>query len=142
MAARVAPRISGILETSLYVADLDRAQAFYELVFGYETFLRDGRMCAMGVAPGQVLLLFLRGGSASPSPVGNGFIPPHDGQGQLHLCFSAPASELGAWQAHLAGHGITIESELTWPHGGRSIYFRDPDGHALEIAIPGLWPNY
>ena len=25
---------------------------------------------------------------------------------------------------------------------GRSIYFRDPDGHLLELATPGLWSVY
>ncbi len=142
MPTRPAPRLTGILETSLYVADLDRSAAFYTEVIGCEPFLRDDRMCAMGVAPGQVLLLFRQGGSAEPTAAPGGLIPPHDGRGQLHLCFSTPASELAAWQAHLGAHGIAIESDLAWPHGGRSIYFRDPDGHALEIAIPGLWPNY
>jgi catechol 2,3-dioxygenase-like lactoylglutathione lyase family enzyme len=142
MPTRPAPRLTGVLETSLYVADLDRSAAFYMEVIGCESFLRDDRMCALGVAPGQVLLLFRQGGSAEATATPGGVIPPHDGRGQLHLCFSAPASELGAWQAHLDAHGIAIESDVAWPHGGRSIYFRDPDGHALEIAIPGLWPNY
>ena len=22
------------------------------------------------------------------------------------------------------------------------VYFRDPDGHLVELATPGLWPNY
>ena len=26
--------------------------------------------------------------------------------------------------------------------GGESLYFRDPDGHLLELVTPGLWPNY
>jgi len=26
--------------------------------------------------------------------------------------------------------------------GGHSIYFRDPDGHLLELATPGLWAIY
>ena len=28
------------------------------------------------------------------------------------------------------------------PRSGESIYFRDPDGHLLELATPGLWPGY
>lgn len=26
--------------------------------------------------------------------------------------------------------------------GGCSVYFRDPDGHLLELATPGVWINY
>ena len=35
-----------------------------------------------------------------------------------------------------------MESEVTWPQGGRSLYFRDPDGLLVELATPGLWRNY
>ena len=46
------PRVSGVLETSLYVADLDRSREFYQRVFGFEQFMCDARMCALGV-PGE-----------------------------------------------------------------------------------------
>jgi len=46
------------LETSLYVADPDCARDFYQRIFGPEVFFQDSRMCALGVTPGQVLLLF------------------------------------------------------------------------------------
>ena len=36
------PRTSGVLETSLYVADLDRSCDFYQRVFGFERFVHDG----------------------------------------------------------------------------------------------------
>ncbi|HKM64788.1 MAG TPA: VOC family protein [Acidisphaera sp.] len=136
------PRISGVLETSLYVAHLDLAQRFYQDVFGFETFLRDRRMCAMGVVPNQVLLLFLRGGSTHPSPAPGGLVPPHDAHGNQHLCFAIPRNEVEPWARHLAAHGIAVESHITWPNTGISLYFRDPDGHSLEVACPGLWPNY
>ena len=140
--AEYCPGISGVLETSLYVADLARSQAFYERVFGFEIFLHDRRMSAMGVRPGQVLLLFQRGGSVHPSPAPGGTVPAHDGEGHLHLCFAIPGAELDAWEKHLERHGIPIESRVQWPRGGTSLYFRDPDGHSLEVATPGLWPNY
>lgn len=141
------PRLTGILETSLYVRDLDAAEAFYAGLFGFETFLRDQRMRSLGVAPGQVLLLFRLGGSVEASPVpdsvaGGRFIPAHDAHGRQHLCFAIPSGELDAWTAHLQQRGIDVESRLTWPNGGSSLYFRDPDGHSLEVATPGLWPNF
>ena len=135
------PRTTGILETSLYVADLDSAQAFYQRLFAFETFVDDGRMVAMGVPAGQVLLLFKQGATDAPAPTPGGVIPPHHGAGALHLCFAIPFGELAAWEAHLTQQGVAIESRVSWTRGGTSVYFRDPDGHSIEIATPGLWPN-
>ena len=36
-------------------------------------------------------------------------------------------------------HGIAIEDEVTWPKGGKSIYFRDPSGNSAELVTPGVW---
>ncbi|HEX5326016.1 MAG TPA: VOC family protein [Acetobacteraceae bacterium] len=136
------PRVSGVLETSLYVEDLDRAQAFYQQLFGFETFVHDGRMCALGVPGSQVLLLFRRASTdaAAPAP-GGSFIPGHHGDGPLHVCFAIPFGEYAAWERHLAAAGVAIESIVHWPRGGTSLYFRDPDGNSIEVATPGLWPN-
>ena len=136
------PRLGGVLETSLYVAELDRAREFYRRVFRLEVFFQDGRMCALGVAPGQVLLLFRHGTTNAPAPVPGGFIPPHGASGGAHLCFAIPLGELAAWETHLHKLGIAVESRVTWRRGGTSLYFRDPDGHSLEVATPGLWPNH
>ena len=136
------PRVTGVLETALYVTDLDISSAFYTRVLGFEQFLRDDRMSALGV-PGQgVLLLFVRHGSARPSATPQGTIPAHDGDGTQHLAFSIPKGELDAWTAHLGAEDVPVESRITWPRGGTSLYFRDPDGHSVEVATPGLWPNW
>ncbi len=71
-----------------------------------------------------------------------GTIPPHDGNGHLHLAFSIAASELPGWEMHLAAKGIAIESKIHWPRGGWSVYFRDPDQHLVELVTPGCWPIY
>jgi catechol 2,3-dioxygenase-like lactoylglutathione lyase family enzyme len=42
----------------------------------------------------------------------------------------------------LRTQGVAIESETHWARGGRSLYFRDPEGHLLELVTPGIWPNY
>ena len=136
------PRIGGVLETSLYVTDLDRACDFYRHLFGLELMYRDARMGALAVMPGQVLLLFHRGATETAAPVPGGVIPPHGTSGAAHLCFGIPLGELSAWEAHLRVGGIGIESRITWRRGGTSLYFRDPDGNSLEVATPGLWPNF
>jgi catechol 2,3-dioxygenase-like lactoylglutathione lyase family enzyme len=71
-----------------------------------------------------------------------GTIPPHDGHGPVHLAFSIAAAERETWESRLNEAGIAIEGRTRWPRGGESIYFRDPDGHLLELATPGLWPGY
>ena len=137
------PRLSHLLETSIYVHDLDRAQAFYRRVFGLESFLEDKRMRGLGLPGNAVLLLFLQGGSREPTPTdGGGDIPPHDAGGRVHLCFAIPLGELTRWEAHLEAEAVAIESRITWPRGGTSFYVRDPDGSLLELATPGLWPNW
>lgn len=135
------PNVSRILETSLYVENLDRAAGFYTRVFGFEVLLLDHRMCALAVPGRQVLLLFLCGGSTVAHETPFGPIPPHDASGSQHLCFSINRSELEAWQDHLKAMSIPVESRLDWSKGGSSLYFRDPDGHSIEVATPGLWPN-
>ncbi len=137
------PRISHLLETSVYVAHLDRAQHFYQEVFGFELFLRGERMAGLAIPGSSVLLLFLAGASTQPTPTdGGGAIPPHDGGGAVHLCLAMPLGEIEAWEAHLARLGVPVESRITWPRGGVSLYVRDPDGSLLEIATPGLWPSW
>jgi catechol 2,3-dioxygenase-like lactoylglutathione lyase family enzyme len=58
------------------------------------------------------------------------------------MAFSIDADALSGWETHLTGCGVTIEGRTHWPRGGTSIYFRDPDGHLLELATPGLWKGY
>ncbi|TMQ53954.1 MAG: glyoxalase [Candidatus Eisenbacteria bacterium] len=133
------PRLERVLETSLYVADLARSLSFYESVVGLRRLQADERFCALEVPGRQVLLLFKQGGTLRPIPTPGGVVPPHDGEGRLHLAFAVPASELAAWESHLERHGVPIESRVTWGAGERSLYFRDPDGHLVELATPGLW---
>ena len=130
-----------MLETALYVEDLDRAQHFYEALFGLEVMLRDERMAALAVPGRQVLLLFKNGASLEPAPTPFGLIPPHGSVGAQHMCFAIELDQLVAWQQRLEEFGIAIESSLTWPQGATSLYFRDLDGHSIELSTPRLWPN-
>ena len=136
------PNITGILESSLYVANLNRAARFYQQLFGFQPMFTDDRLCALAVSDKQVLLLFLRGASIEPIQLPGGILPPHDGQGQNHLAFACTADELTKWEQQLTEHEVPIESRVHWQRGGASIYFRDPDENLLELATPGIWPIY
>jgi catechol 2,3-dioxygenase-like lactoylglutathione lyase family enzyme len=136
------PALNSILETALYVDDLDRARAFYESALGLPLLRADRRMCAFDVGGRSVLLLFLRGASAETMTMPGGTIPPHDGRGPLHMAFAVSAEDLTTWEERLRERGIAVEGRTTWAKGGRSVYFRDPDGHLVEFATPGLWETY
>ncbi|KAA2212367.1 VOC family protein [Teichococcus oryzae] len=138
----VAPPLGGVLETGLYVEDLDRARRFYEGVMGLRPMFVDGRLAAYPAAPGSVLLLFRQGTTDAPAHLPGGTIPGHDGQGRLHYALAVAAEHLDAWAERLAAHGVPLEGRVDWPKGSRSLYFRDPDGHLVELATPGLWKNY
>jgi catechol 2,3-dioxygenase-like lactoylglutathione lyase family enzyme len=136
------PALNGILETALYVDDLDRASHFYEEIFALERIASDDRLRAYSVAGRSVLLLFKRGASNQVTHLPFGTLGPHDGSGQLHFAFSIAAEELAGWETLLAEKGIVIESQIRWPRGGSSLYFRDPDGNLLELVTPGVWSIY
>lgn len=136
------PVLSGLKETSLYVDDLNRAKSFYTSVFGLRVLVEDARFCALDVAATHILLLFVRGASLVETHLPGGTIPPHDGRGPLHIAFAVSNQELPAWETHLRSNEVEILSQVSWPRGGRSIYFRDPDGHMLELLTPGVWPTY
>lgn len=141
-AADAAPPVARVLETALYVDDLVRASRFYDRLFGFPTLFADARLIAYDVGGLSVLLLFVRGSSDAPQQLPGGTIPAHDGAGPLHVAFAIEAGALDRWERRLAAESVGIESRLEWPCGGVSLYFRDPDGHLLEFATPGLWRTY
>jgi catechol 2,3-dioxygenase-like lactoylglutathione lyase family enzyme len=136
------PNVNGVVETSLYVEDLDRAIRFYESLFGFDKLIADQRFCAFGVAGQQVLLLFKKGASLRPGVMAGGTIPPHDGSGQLHLAFAIAEADWEPWLKKLGDSGVPVESVVHWERGGRSLYFRDPDRHLVELITPGCWSIY
>lgn len=137
------PKLNGVLETALYTDDMERARAFYEQVLGLNLIFSDNRLCAYSVGDRSVLLIFRRGSAREVTMMpSGGVIPGHDGAGPLHVAFAIARDDFGAWEERLKAHGVAIEGYTQWRRGGRSLYFRDPDGHLLELATPGLWTIY
>src|SRR4029079_1688681 len=126
--------VSSLLETALYVDDVDRSCEFYQRVLGLRPLsvlsTKEGEPWAChpwNVPGGQVLLLFLKGSTTTTAVLPGGTIPPHDGNGLLHLAFAISGDDVNAWRECLRSHEVSIEGEVKWPRGGTSLYFRDPD---------------
>jgi catechol 2,3-dioxygenase-like lactoylglutathione lyase family enzyme len=130
------------VETCLYVDDMRRARAFWADLLGLGVLFEDDRLCALDTGKGAVLLLFRRGASTEAVTLSGGLIPPHDGSGSVHIGLAIEAPDFERWRERLEGSGVAIESLVSWPRGGRSIYFRDPDGHLVELLTPGVWAVY
>lgn len=126
--------LTQIKESALYVSDLERTKAFYNDLLGLPVIgHKPGRHVFFRVGP-SILLCFDAEATRHDRD-----LPPHFGEGELHLAFEAEAGRYDEWRARLVAAGIAIEADLSWPRGGRSFYFRDPDRHCLEIVEPGIW---
>jgi catechol 2,3-dioxygenase-like lactoylglutathione lyase family enzyme len=136
------PQIAHLLETALYVEDMDRATAFYRDVLRLRVIDASARLVAMDAGASTLLLLFCRGATVDGAVTPGGWIPPHNGEGPAHVAFAVAAADLPSWEGRLADHGIAIESRVRWNRDGQSIYFRDPDGHSVELVTPGTWDTY
>lgn len=128
-----------VLETSLYVHDLERAVEFYENVLGLwkidDGYFPGGRGAALQVGSGPSVLLLFR---AEMTRTG-GELPAHGTTGAGHVAFRVEASELADWRKRLKERGVAIEKEVTFGNNPASIYFRDPDGNSLEFAVSDIW---
>ena len=127
-------KVQGVLETAIYVDDLETAKKFYRNVLGLEFFAEELPRHVFFRCGDAMLLLFnpeeaLKGGD----------VPPHGARGPQHVCFRVPHADLDQWMEHLRQHGVSIELDHHWPRGGRSLYFRDPAGNSLELASPIIW---
>ncbi|HTO08238.1 MAG TPA: VOC family protein [Myxococcota bacterium] len=115
----MALRVKGIQHLNLSVADLARARAFYTDVLGFELSFAKGDTVWLD-AGGDLLGL-----SEGARPEAHGF--EHFG-----FMVDGPA-EVDRWSEQLRAHGVTLEKGPYDRSDGRSVYFRDPDDHLLEI---------
>ena len=128
-----------VLETALYVDDLDRAEDFYGRVLGLEFI---SRMAGRHVffRCGQVIVLLFNAEATRIASANTALpVPVHGASGAGHLCFRAEGPEIDLWKQKLETAGVQIEADFEWPNGGRSIYFRDPSGNSLQFGEQKIW---
>ncbi|MGQ0715506.1 MAG: VOC family protein [Gemmatimonadaceae bacterium] len=132
--------IGRVLETALYAEDLDAAARFYGEVLGLERIaFAEGRHVFFRCGDGVVLIFDPRSTATVPTSVNGAAVPLHGASGEGHVAFAMSTDDLAVWRGHLEANGVAVESEVTWPRGGRSIYVRDPAGNSVELASPRIW---
>jgi catechol 2,3-dioxygenase-like lactoylglutathione lyase family enzyme len=124
----VALAVKGIQHLNLQVADLGRARAFYTELLGFEVSFAKGDTVWLD-AGGDLLGLSAGAPHAARS---EGEAPSALSFEHFGFMVDAPA-EVDRWAEQLRAHGVTPEKGPYDRSDGRSIYFRDPDGHLLEI---------
>jgi catechol 2,3-dioxygenase-like lactoylglutathione lyase family enzyme len=128
-------KIKAVVETALYVHDLQAAEIFYRTVLGLPVIGKEpGRHVFFQVGEASVLLAFLADATLKGDQ-----LPPHGATGPGHFALGIEADSIDTWRKLLHSHGVRIEKEVEWPRGGKSLYFRDPAGNSVELVTPGVW---
>ena len=130
------PSLKYVMESALYVQDVGRAAAFYRDVLGLRVLGEIEATRGAALAVGNTVLLLFR---AEETMKGDR-LPAHGAHGSGHVAFSVEPHELEAWKKHLTERGVRIEQEHSFHGAPPSIYFRDPDGNLLELAVKSVWP--
>lgn len=134
-----APAPQAILESAIYVDDLDAARGFYGDLIGLKPFQTvEGRHIFFRVGA-SVLLVFNPDATKRPTKNPRMPVPPHGAHGPGHVCFTLTRDEIAAMRARLTSAGVAVDSEFDWPNGARSLYVRDPAGNSVEFAESWLW---
>jgi len=133
-------KTTGVLESCLYAVDLVVAEKFYKDVIGLKLISREqGRHVFFRCGASVVLIFNPEHTSTQKSWIEGALIPLHGARGAGHLAFRVAEEALPGWEQHLAKCSVEIESEVSWPQGGKSLYFRDPAGNSIELASPKIW---
>ncbi len=128
-------KIQAIIETAIYVHNLDAAEDFYQGILGLRVIGKEpGRHVFFQAGKASVLLAFL-----AEATLKGDQLPAHGATGPGHFALGIETEVFDAWRNLLHGHGVAIEKEVEWPRGGKSIYLRDPAGNSVELVTPGVW---
>lgn len=120
--------LDGIDHVALGVRDIKQSANWYIEVLGFERLYEnmwDGVPMFIGKGKTAIALFPAKTDSKPPSL-------SHRELRMLHLAFRANKENFVAAQRELKNRGI--EFEFQDHEISHSIYFRDPDGHALEIT--------
>ena len=116
----------------LVVAEMDRARTFYRDVLGAEVYREYGGGSCVLRAFGTWLLLVISGGPTEDKPTVT-FTPPSDLDAVSHA-MTIRVPDCRAAHATLTERGATFLTPPVESDWEIRAFFRDPDGHLLEIS--------
>jgi catechol 2,3-dioxygenase len=112
----------------VYVKDLEKSLAFYKDIFGWKEKTRFGtgeaKIAVLDMGKG-LMELVQRPGSPCPPPSGN----------WTHLALHVDAFPEKVKK--LEGMGLELR-KVSMTDGAHIVFFKDPDGHTIEIMEKGL----
>ncbi len=124
-----------VLESCLYATDLVAAETFYRDVLGLSVYARVPERHVFFRCGQGMFLVF----NPQRTAIASGDVPTHGAHGPGHVAFAIDPAVIPMWRERLQAYRVAIETEITWPGGGRSLYFRDPAGNSVELATPQTW---
>lgn len=116
----------------LVVTDIERSRAFYVDILGATLFREYGGTSCVLQAFGTWLLLVMGGGATADKPTVT-FEPPPDPDRVSHS-MTIRVPDARAAHATLVGRGAVFLAPLQESDWEIRGFFRDPDGHLLEIS--------
>ncbi len=126
--------IKQVKETCLYVKDLERSKKFYHDILGLQVYsMVENRHVFFKVGPSMLLCFQPEVTKAEKN------LPPHFAYGIQHIALEVSPDTYTKWKAALQQKGVAVIHEQHWKASLYSLYFKDPDGHLIEIVPEGIW---
>jgi catechol 2,3-dioxygenase-like lactoylglutathione lyase family enzyme len=114
-------RANGVDHLVLHVNDVQRAKKFYTEILGMTAYREDDGQVFLHAGQ-QGVALFKKAGD-KPLTTGNDL---------NHLALNVETGSYETLKAELEAHGVVVSGR---PGEDRCIYFRDPDGHRLQLMV-------
>jgi catechol 2,3-dioxygenase-like lactoylglutathione lyase family enzyme len=112
---------SGVDHVVLHVNDVQRSKKFYTEILGMTAYREDDGQVFMHAGQ-QGVALFKKQGS-TPLTTGNDL---------NHLALNVVSGTYETLKTELEKQGVAVSGR---PGQDRCIYFRDPDGHRLQLMV-------
>jgi catechol 2,3-dioxygenase-like lactoylglutathione lyase family enzyme len=113
---------SGVDHVVLHVNNVERSKKFYAEVLGMTVYREDDGQVFLHA--GQQGIALFRQPGGTPLTTGNDL---------NHLALNVAAGTYETLKAELEKNGVSVSGR---PGEERCIYFRDPDGHRLQLVVP------